>query len=820
MANFFKLESFWQDVRFGARMFRKNPAFTAIAVLTLALGIGANTAVFSVVNAVLLQPLPYPDSQRIVNISRKDGANLSMPMFAFWQANQSSFEDVAGYDTSATGVNFNEGNRADVVLGLHASRNYFRLFGAMPILGRTFNELEDSPGGPNVLLLSYELWQTRFGGDAGVVGKQVSLGGGSYTIVGVISPSFKPEPAADVWMPLQVDPNSRSQAHLYTGTARLREGVSLAQANAEMAVIGKRYAQMHPEQLGHDDLLQVQPLQTRLIGELRPLLLILLGAVGLVLLIACANVANLLLARATGRQREIAVRVALGAGRGRIARQLLTESLLLALAAGALGLLVGSWGTRGLLALTPGNLPRAGEISAIPALNPWVAGFTLLISIVTAIFFSLFPAAQMGRVDLAMQLGESGGRAGSGAKQSRTRSILVAAEVAVALMLVCGAMLLMRSFAALHRVNPGFDAHNVLMMKVALAGPAYEKAAVVNGIAEQATTRLEEIPGVASAAMCSSVPLEPSMDMVFDIPGRAPLKGYRFTGDVLWVFASAHYFQTLRIPLVTGRLLGDQEPKSTVVINEAFARKFWPGENPLGKTILIGAQLGPALEQGPTEIVGVVGDVHDRLEWAAPPTMYQLQSQVSDAGMKLVNQQMLSDVIVRTRAGIAPMGLSEETQQALLASGIELPATHMQTMEQLSLRSTARQNFSLVMLGIFAAMALLLTAVGIYGVMSQSVAQRTREIGIRAALGASRADIFRLVLRQASWVTVCGLAIGIAGAYAGTRLLKSELFGVTATDPLTFAAVPVFLFLVALAAAWIPARRAMRVDPMAALRYE
>jgi len=814
------LDHLTADLRYAVRVLVKAPRFTLAVLAALALGIGANTAVFTVINTVLLHPLPYPDSDRIVSILRQDNDTDSIPMFTYWQQNDPGFDDLAAYDGGSNSVNVSGGDRPELVQALKVSVNYFRLFGANPILGRTFSAEEDRPGGPQALMMSYALWQRRFGGDPSILGKTITLGGAPYSVVGVLAPHFKPYPPTDVWMALKADPASTDQAHIYMVSGRLRRGVTLAQANSRMALIGKRYVQARPEQLGNDDKLKVSPMRQQITGDVKPTLLILLGAVGLVLLIACANVANLLLARGTDRQKEIAVRAAIGAGRGRIMRQLLTESLLLALAGGILGLGLGSWGVGTLLALTPGDLPRVQEMASFPALDPWVAGFSVLLAAITGVIFGLFPALQLSRIDLASSLKESGGRAGTGLKHNRTLNVLVAAEMAIAVVLLCGAVLLIRSFAALHRVDPGFDPHDLLTLNISLDGEEYASARFVDRLAQQLTERLERIPGVQAAALTNGLPFERAMDMIFDIPGRPPLRGYKFTGDVLWVFVSPHYFDTLQIPLRSGRLFRRQEPAHTVVINEALARKFWPGQNPVGQSILIGAGLGPKLEQGPTEVVGIVGDVRPGLDATPYPIMYQVLSQIPDEAIKLVNAQMPAGVIVRTKAGVAPLSVSREVQKALLTGDTELPATNVQTMEQVMLDSTSRQNFNLLLLGVFAGIALLLAAVGIYGVMSYSVEQRTHEIGIRAALGASPLDTLKLVLGQAVRLALGGVAAGVAAAFGLTRLMSSQLFAVKPADPLTLITVPLILLLLAVAAAYVPALRASRVDPLAALRHE
>jgi predicted permease len=587
-----------------------------------------------------------------------------------------------------------------------------------------------------------------------------------------------------------------------------------------MEALGKRYIQTHPEQLGNDDKLEVIPTQQQITGDVRPALLILLAAVGLVLLIACANVANLLLAQALVRQKEIAIRSAIGAGRRRIVRQLLIESVLLALAGGGLGLGLGSLGVHALLALTPSSLTGVQEITGTPALDLRVAGFTVLLSVITGIVFGLVPTLQLSRADLTCFLNESSGRTGTGLRHYRTRGALVVVEVAMTVVLVCGALLLIRSFVALHRVEPGFNPGNLLTMRVALAGREYATPSAVDRLARQLVDHLNRIPGVQSAALSSSLPFGPIADMLFDIPGRPPIEGYKFTGDVLWCFVSPDYFKTLQVPLGFGRSFGDREPVHTVIINDAMARKFWPKQNPVGQSIIIGAGLGPDLDQGPTEIIGIVGDVHERLDAAPTATMYLLWSQVPVGGLTLLSQLYPASIAVRTKAGVAPLSVAKAVREELLGGDTKLPATKVQTMDQVMQDSMARANFNLILISIFAGIALLLAAVGIFGVVSHTVQQRTREIGIRMALGAQKHEVLAVVVNQGMILTVTGVGIGLAGALALTKFLSSLLYGVKPSDPLTFVVVSLLLSGVGLIACYLPARRATRVDPMVALRCE
>lgn len=810
------MTSFLNDLHHAVRALRKNPGFTVTVVATLALGLGANTAIFTVINTVILHPLPYPNSDRIVNIGRSVGDTVSEPVFTFWQQNNPGFEDLAAYHAGAR-MTLSGADLPELVDAVTASRNYFRLFGANPILGRTFSAAEDSPHGPRVLVVSYALWQRHFAGDPAILGRTIRLGGVSHTIIGVVTPGFRPEPPADAWIPLQPDPGSTNQASILTVSARLPPGITLAQANTWIAALGKRFLETGPRSFYNPPNMRAAYLQARLTGEAQPALMILLGAVALVLLIACANVANLLLARGTARQREIAIRAAIGAARGRILRQLFTEGLLLAFSGGALGLLVGSWGVRELVALLPGDLPRLQEITAIPALDPLVALFSFGLAALTGILFALAPALQLSRTELSAALA-SGARTGASRRQSRTRAVLVSAEVALAVVLLCGAVLLLRSFAVLHAVNLGFDTGHLLTMEISLAGPGYGKSSEIDRLTRQLVGRAERIPGVESAAVTSALPLSGRMDMIFNIPGRPVPPGRKFIGDVQWRLVSPHYFDVLRIPLLSGRLFRQGEARPAVIISKAMAQRFWPGANPISQSIFIGPELGPTYQVGLGEIVGVVGDVRERLDLDPTPVMYQMPSQIPDADVALVDSYDPTAVLVRTRPGVAPMSVSQTVQQVLQAD--QLASGKIRTIEQLSIDSTARRNFNLLLLGLFAAIALLLAAVGIYGVMSYSVEQRTHEIGIRSALGAGAGETVRLVLRQALRVALAGVAAGIAASFWLTRLLTAQLFGVKPSDPLTFSTVPLVLIGIALASAYIPARRASRIDPLVALRHE
>jgi putative ABC transport system permease protein len=807
-------ERFVQDVVYAVRTMRRNPTFTATAIVCLGLGIGANTAIFTIIHKVLLDPLPYPDADRIVVVGRPGKNSTESPRrYAAWVRGDHGLEALTAYQPGAASLD--AGDAPELVKTIAASQNYFELFGVKPALGRTFNQAEDRPGGNRVAVLSYRVWQLRFGRDPAIPGKIIELGGEPRAVIGVLPPGFVSYPPADVWTPLQADSESTRQGSTLTVAARLPAGTTLARANARMRVIAARFAREH----GANAEVQVAPLQEQLAGDVRPLLSMLLGAVGLVLLVACFNVANLLLARASSRQKEIAIRAAIGAGRGRLMRQLVTESVMLALAGGAVGLLVGKVGVRGLLAITPGEIPRAQEIAATSILDPWVGGFAILLVLVTGILFGLFPAMQASRKPLISRLKEAGAGGGGSPHRSKILRALVVGEIAAALVLLSAALLLIRSFAAMHALSLGFDSHDLLTMEVSLSGARYERSSEVDRFARRAVKQLESIPGVDTAAVASALPLFGGADMIFDIPGKRHDVG-RFAGDVQWRFVTPDYMRVLRIPILAGRGLAEREPGKVAVISQAMARQFWPGANPVGQTILIGAGLGSGFEAGPTEIVGVAGDVRERLDHAhGAPVMYQLASQIPDRAMALMNSIEATAILVRARAGVPPISLSEPVQQALRAMD-RLAISHVRTMGQAGWDSTPRQNFNLFLFGAFAAIATLLAAVGIYGVMAYGVEQRTREIGIRTALGATGPEVFRWVLGQALTMTATGVVLGMAASFGLTRLIRSLLFGVTPLDTMTLVAVPLIVLAVALAAAAIPALRASRTDPVVALRLE
>ena len=823
------METLLADLRYALRTMRRNPSFAAIALAALAIGIGANTAIFTVVDAVLLQPLPYPQPDRIMKLGRRYrtgvGNSNSIPKYMVWRQND-VFEAMAIYDFGALAINLGSGNPPEPVKGLHVSADYFKVFGVTPIAGRTFSQAEDLPHGPSVAVISYGVWQARFGGAGDIIGRPILLNGVPYEVVGILPNGFHPDPEADVWISLQADPNSTNQGHYLNVAGRLKPSVTPAAAEAQMKVVGERFRKVNPKWMDAEESVAVVPMREATTGDVRTALLVLFGAVALVLLISCANVANLLLARAAGRQRELAVRTALGADRSRVVRQLLTESVLLSGCGGLLGLALGAWGVRALLLLVPGNIPRVtdanGTAILIPVLDWRVTAFTIGLSLVTGLVFGLFPALQTSKSDLASALKEASGRSGTSLRHKRVRSVLVVTEMALALVLLVGAALLIRSFVGLRSVNSGIDAHNVLTFQTSLAGTAYSSTANVSNLTTQVVQRIEAVPGVEAAASMIVLPVEAGIDLPFTIVGKPPARG-EYAGDEQWRSVSLHYFSVFRIPLVRGRVFTDGDNgagQRVVVINDAMAKKYWSNEDPIGQLIVIGKGIGPQFEEPPRQIVGIVGNVRENglARNVATGVMYIPQSQMTEGLTALANNVLPLSWAVRTATESMPLRVGIERE--LHGIDGQLTISRERTMEQVLSSAVARQNFNMVLLTIFAGAALVLAAIGIYGLMSYSVEQRTQEIGIRMALGANRGTMLKAVLREGMTLAIVGVVIGLVLAYGLTRLLASLLFGVGASDPLAFIGVAGVLTIVAAAAAFIPARRATLIDPAIALRYE
>ena len=817
------MRDFWSDVKHALHMFQKSPGFTIAAVAALALGIGANTAIFTVVNAVLLKPLNYPDADRIMALVQTfpqgNGTSTSITKFHEYQRQSGVLQDVAAYDFGGPGFNIT-GGRPEQVHGIHVTEAYFRLFGAPVMLGRTFTQQEDSPNGGNVVVLSYGLWQRKFGGSPNVLGQALSLGNEPYTIIGVLGKDFHTDPEADLFVPFQFEPYSTNQGHYFLAAGKLKPGVSIAQANAQMKLGAAEFHRLYPgtnPQMGF----AVEPLRDSIVGGVKQLLWVLLGAVGMVLLIACANVANLLLVRATARKREFAIRAALGAGRARIVRQLLTESVMLALTGGVLGTALGFAGVRGLLALSPPGLPRIGEHGANVGLDWRVLTFTVGVSVLTGILFGVFPALSASRSDLNSSLKESSNRSGTSFRQNKARSLLVISEVGLALVLLVGSALLIRTFVKLRGVDMGFDPHNVVTMDMSLTGERYQKTAGVAQLGRDGLERLKAIPGVEDAAFTCCLPNAGQFGLPFTIVGR-PVDNQKNTPGAGWMSTAPGYYETFRIPVLRGRDFNDQDTGSSTpvaLINEALAKRDFPNENPVGKQIVVGHGVGPQFEEPARLIVGMVGSTHDGGPGREPgPLVIVPQSQVTD-GMTALNARILPmRWAVRTHGNPHQL-VNAITEQLRQASG-GFPVTQVKTMEESLSSQLERQSFNMMLLTIFGVIALVLAAIGIYGLMAYSVVQRTQEMGIRMALGADRSTIRNLVVLHGMKLTLVGVVVGVASAFGLTRLMASLLFGVKSWDPAVFITVPVILALVALVAVWLPATRASRLDPMQALRVE
>ncbi|HKP86337.1 MAG TPA: ABC transporter permease [Blastocatellia bacterium] len=816
------MDTLWQDLRYGARMLAKSPGFTAVAVLTLALGIGANTAIFSLINTVLLRPLPFKDPDRLVMVweRRSSSGDANIPIsgheFAGWREQNHVFEQTATY--TAGDFNLTGSGEPEAVNGLTVSADFFSVFGVAPLLGRTFSPGEDQEGGARVAVLSQGFWHRRFGSDPDIIGKSITLSDKSYTVVGVM-PAL--EGAPDIWVPIDLPLARRQEGrHNLSVIARLNPEVSLEQAQSDLSSIARRLEEQYPNfNIGHGA--RLVPLFEQAVGNVRPALLVLFGAVGFVLLIGCANVANLLLTRAAARQKEIAIRTALGAARPRLIRQLLTESLLLAVCGGGVGLLLALWIIDLLPKINAGQIPRLDKINIDGKVLVATIGFSLLTGIITGVA----PALRGSRPNLRLWLNE-GTRASAGLARRRLGNLLVIAEIALALVLLVGAGLMIKSFVRLVNVDPGFNPDNVLAVDLALPGPRYPKAQQQKMFFEQLIERVKALPGVDSVGVSTEIPLDGGDDwMPFAVedrpappPGQEPHAAYRVI--------SADYFRVMNVPLLKGRYfteadarvsipvvrwyeqqsnpprLNEPQPAPVVIVNETMARLLWPDEDPIGRRIKV--LFSPWLT-----VVGVVGDMrHAGLDARPNPEMYMSYLQEPRGFMT---------VVARTSGD--PLNLASAMREQVNALDKDQPIS-ITTMQEVFSKSVGQRRFNTLLLGVFGGVALILAVVGVFGVINYSVTQRTHEIGVRMALGAERIDIFKLVVGQGMVLTLAGIAAGVAGSLALTRLIAGLLYGVSPTDWGTFVVVSLLLACVALVATYIPARRATKVDPMVALRYE
>jgi putative ABC transport system permease protein len=803
------MQTILQDLRYGARMLLKSPGFTALAVITLALGIGANTAIFSAADALLLRQLPYPDPDRLVMIWENDTqeGNPRNPVapanFVDWRKQNEVCSQI-GYFAQPSGLNLTGGEEPERITGIFVSQNLFSLLGVQPRLGRGFlaEDLKERQG--LVVLLSYGLWERRFGSDPSVIGKPLTLDGAAFTVIGVMPPNFQLPEQADLWgMTQNGELASMRGQHFLRVMARLKPGVALEQARTSFALIARQLEQQYPDtNKGYG--VNVLPLRDQVVGDAKLTLWILMGAVGFVLAVACANVANLMLARGSVRQREMAIRSAIGASRFRLIRQLLTESILLALVGGALGLLLASWSV-GWVSGLGANVTLAPKIEV----DLRALGFTLLITTLTGILFGSAPALVASRPiwpTLSDALKEGASSASS--SSTRIRNLLVITEIALALALLSGAGLMIRSLIRLRNVETGFDPRNMLTMQFDPSGEKYDEGEKVAAFYVQLIERAQSMPGVISAAVISRIPLAGDRSTSgLTIEGRPAAPGEQ--REVHFRVVTPGYFRTMRIPLSAGREMTGQDGQKTervALVNQTMARKYWPGDDAIGKRI----KLGPNANSPWVSIVGVVGDVRNfGLENEALPEAYVPILQSPSSRMRLV-----------VKTAVEPLSLVSTVKEAVRSLDRDIPFSQVATMEQLLAKSVAQRRLNLSLLGVFAVIALVLAASGIYGVMNYAVSMRTREIGVRLALGAQSSDILRLVVEQGMRLALAGVGFGIISSLALTRLMTTLLYGISAADPLTFIAVTALLVIVTLVACWIPARRATKVDPMAALRFE
>jgi putative ABC transport system permease protein len=802
-----------KDLRYGVRTLVRRPGLTAAMILMTALGIGANTAVFSVINSLLLRPLPYQGADRLVMVWETQPTLAKAPVasanFYDWREQAQTFEHIAAFRNQS--FNLAGGDAPERIRGMRVAPEFFQVLGIHPVAGRVFVPEDDQPGRTPVIVISEALWRRRLGSDPKVLGQPLQLNGMSYTVIGVVpTPTSFPLNNAQVWTPFALKPNEKSrETHSLSVIARLKPGATIEQARSEMEGIASRLQEQYPGP-NRGVGVKLVPLNEEVVGDVRPILLILLGAVGLVLLIACANVANLLLARVNVRQREIAVRTALGASPVRIVRQLLTESLLLAILGGALGLLLAKLGLDLLVALKPSNLPRLTEI----AMDLRVLIFALAASVLSGVIFGLIPARESCRLDLIESLKEGKGKSSSGGRRRQlVRHALVIAQISFSLALMIGAGLMVKSFQRLQKVDPGFNPENVLAMDIILPPAKYTDGQKQAGFFQEVIGRVKTLPGVQSVGVITTPPLSAGSSTSFDVEGRTvpaqetrPLTEYRLTSE--------DYFRALRIPLMRGRYFTEQDTKEAapvVIVNETLARKFFPGEDPVGRRIGLS---GPPDWR---EIVGVVQDVRDYgLDNEARPTSYIPFRQNAPGYLAAVAPGMT--LVIHSPTG--PESLAPAVSSQVRAMDPDQAVSNIRTMGQALADSVAQRRFNMLLLTIFAGLALLLAVAGVYSVIAYLVTQRTQEFGIRLALGAQPGDILRLVVRQGLISVLVGTILGLILALALTRVLEKLLYGVSATDPLTFVIIPLLFILVGLAASYFPARRAIRIDPLVALRHE
>ncbi|MGH9163691.1 MAG: ADOP family duplicated permease [Vicinamibacteraceae bacterium] len=813
----------WRDVRYGARTLRKQPGFALAVILTLALAIGATTAIFAVVDALLLRSLPFPAADRLVQLARVYpdglGTSWSVRKFMGWRdEGRHVFADVAAYGDLGSGFNLSGSGRPERLTGSHVSAGFFDVMGVEPSLGRAFRAEEDVPGGPKLVILSHAVWKNRLGGSVDLVGRAITLNGEPYTVIGVMSEGFRYPDVADLWTLSQFDPASQSRAHNFEVVARLKPDTTLDQARAAMEISSRNIRRAMPDLMEENESVGVRPLREELYGNMRRPLLILFASVGFVLLIACVNVANLQLARASSRHHEIALRTALGARTSTLIRQLLVESILLAGIGGLAGVALAYVLLPSLLALSPVDAPYAERIGV-----DWrVLAFGLSTSLAASLAFGLLPAWQSARPNLDDLL-RAGAHRVAGRTSRRVRRALVASEVALALMLTIGAFLLVKSLVALQSTLPGFAVERVLTMKLALPEAKYGSGEALARLQEQIEERLAMVPGVRAGAVAHTLPLELGSEMPFTIEGRYVPGSETGVGDAEFRPISRGYFEALEIPLRRGRLFDGRDRRGTLpvtLVNETAAREYWPDEDPIGRRITVGQPVLPDLaDPTPREIIGIVGDVREAgLDVDPPPLVYVPISQLNDTYATLGTRLLPFSVVVRGESAVE--NLTRSVQRAIWSVDQQQPISDVRLMREIVARSLGPQRFNTALLGGLAALALLLAAVGLYGVIAYIVSQQTREIGVRMALGATRRGVLVLFLRQALFLVAVGVIVGLAGAFGVTRVLRTLVTGMSTTDPWVFVVAPAVMFIVGALAALRPALRAARADPARALRAE
>ncbi|MEW6731863.1 MAG: ABC transporter permease [Acidobacteriota bacterium] len=805
------LETLSQDLQYGVRMMWKSPGFTIVAILTLALGIGANTAIFSIINAVLLQPLPYPESERIVqgywHSQRGVNSSVTATEYMFWKEHSQAFAEVAGFGYSGGGFNLASDNSSQLVRGLNVSERFFRVLKVQPAIGRDFLSEEDRPNGPYVAIISDPLWRNYFGADANVIGKQVQLNGRSCTIVGVLPASFRFEFAVDVFTPLALTADANDKGHNTIMLARIKPDLTIKQAQEQVSQLIVPFNNQYPGHAEVGDLgVRLVPYHQSVVNNVSNILLLLFAAVGFVLLIACANVTNLLLSRGTKRAGEIAVRIALGASRLRLIRQLMTESLILALAGGLLAVILAFWCVPLLLALLPPELPSFGEVK----LDLQVIVFAFLVSLITSLIFGIAPAWQATQLDINKSLKASTWRNSSTSRLgARLRRLLVISEVALSLVLLVMSALLIQSFLNMYKVDLGFDPNNLTTMQVSLHSANYNSTAQSWEFEKRVMERISALPGVLAVATVPSLPMERGLNDFITIEGLPEEKGILVESRPI----SPDYFRVLGITLLRGRLFNDNDSQTStpvMVINQRLANHYWPDADPIGKQFVVG--------KSKCQIVGVVSDIREvGLDRPVLPTIYIPKPQLSDEFTIEINGWFFTSWIVRTSQ---PIDINEALRNIVKEIDTQIPVASIRPLTQVLNTSVAQQRFITTLIGIFASLAIVLTAIGLYGVLSYQVSQRTQEIGIRMALGAKNWNIIRLIVGEGVTLTLIGVSFGLISAVFLSRMITGLLFGVSSLDPLTFISISIFILVIAGLACLIPALRATRIAPIISLRYE